>query len=289
LSEWTVEMTPAAASVARLEVLREMGVTRISIGVQSFREELLKALGRRHTARQVVAAFERARRLGFKSVNLDLMFALPGQSRGQWLGDLREALALGPDHISTYCLTLEEDTALWLRLGGGRRDAEREADLYLATWDFLEEAGFGQYEVSNFARAGHECLHNLNTWEMGDWVGLGPSAASQLRRVRGGNAADLGKWSAAVLRGERMTEDRVELSDALLAEDAVVFGLRMNAGVDFAANGRRFPSADWARLRATARTLCEGGLAEWRGERLRLTRKGRLMADAVAVEFLGGG
>lgn len=286
LSEWTVEMTPAAASEARLEVLRDLGVTRVSIGVQSFRDELLKKLGRRHSARQVVAAFERARRLGFV-VNFDLMFALPGQGVDEWLGDLREAFALGPDHISTYCLTLEEDTALWLRLGGGTGDAEREADLYLATWDCLEAAGYRQYEVSNFAREGFECAHNLNTWGMGEWVGLGPSAASQFRGVRGANVADLEKWEAAVCRGERLTGERVLLDDAMLAEDAVVFGLRMNAGVDFAATERRFAGADWARLRRVAEDVCESGLAEWAGGRLRLTRRGRLVADAVGAEFLG--
>ncbi|MDR1789296.1 MAG: radical SAM family heme chaperone HemW [Opitutaceae bacterium] len=285
LSEWTVELTPASASEARLEALREAGVTRVSIGVQSLRGELLEKLGRRHTPRQSVEAFGRARKLGF-AVNIDLMFALPGQSRDEWLGDLGEALRLEPDHVSTYCLTLEEDTALWLRLGGGRTDPEREADLYLATWDFLEERGWRQYEISNFARPGFECAHNLNTWAMGEWIGLGPSAASQHGRVRGSNAADLDAWAAAVDRGERLTGGRTALDDATLAEDALIFGLRANAGVDLAGTQRRFPGGDWERLRAAADALCGNGLAEQAAGRLRLTRRGRLLADAAGAEFL---
>lgn len=286
--EWTVEMAPASVTEARLEALKEIGVTRISMGAQSFQPELLDGLGRQHTREQIFRAYERIRAADFASVNIDLMFALPGQDEAAWLADLGEALALAPDHLSTYCLTFEEDTKLWVKLSKGqvKLDPEHEARLYETTWERLEAAGYAQYEVSNFARPGHVCLHNLNTWRMHEWVGLGPSAASQHAGVRGGNVADLEKWAANVARGERVTEDRVELSPALLAEDALIFGLRMNAGVDMEELRARFPSAPWGAARAEAARLAEAGVAVWDGRILSLTTRGRLIADAAGAEMM---
>jgi len=287
--EWTVELAPASVTPARLDVLRGLGVTRVSLGAQSFRPALLDALGRAHTREQIFCAYDRVRAAGFASVNLDLMFALPGQDEAAWQADLGAALALAPDHLSTYCLTFEEDTKLWVKLAQGRvkLDPEREARLYEATWARLADAGYAQYEISNFARPGHACRHNLNTWRMHEWVGLGPSAASQHAGARGANPADLARWQAGLARGARATEDRVALTPALLAEDALVFGLRLNAGVDLAALRARFPAAPWARADAAIALLAEGGLVEHAGDTLRLTPRGRLLADAVGAELLG--
>lgn len=286
--EWTVEMAPASVTEARLEALKEIGVTRISMGAQSFQPALLDGLGRQHTREQIFRAYERIRAADFASVNIDLMFALPGQDEAAWLADLGEALALAPDHLSTYCLTFEEDTKLWVKLSKGqvKLDVEREARLYETTWARLEEAGYGQYEVSNFAREGHACVHNLNTWRMHEWVGLGPSAASQHAGVRGGNVADLEKWRRHLARGERVTEDRVGLTPELLAEDALIFGVRMNAGVDLAELRGRFPTAPWAAVETEVARLAEAGVAAVRGGNLRLTPRGRLIADTVGAELM---
>jgi oxygen-independent coproporphyrinogen-3 oxidase len=224
----------------------------------------------------------------FSSVNIDLMFALPGQTESEWTSDLREAVALAPDHLSTYCLTFEEDTALWVKLSQGRvkLDVEHEARLYESTWTQLAELGYLQYEVSNFAKEGHACRHNLNTWQMHEWVGLGPSAASQYGGWRGANVADLDQWLASLSRGERATEDRVSLTPALLAEDALIFGLRMNRGVDIQLWRGRCPDAPWEAVEATLRRLKEDGLAERVEGRVRLTNRGRLLADAVGAEIM---
>jgi len=286
--EWTVELAPASVTEERLATLRAAGVTRVSMGVQSFQPALLEALGRAHTRAQIFRAYDRIRAAGFASVNLDLMFALPGQSAEEWASDIREAVALAPDHLSTYCLTFEEDTKLWVKLAQGRvkLDPEREAALYESTWAQLAAAGYEQYEVSNFARPGHECRHNLNTWRMHEWIGLGPSAASQHAGWRGANVADLEKWSAHVARGERMTEDRAALTPALLAEDALVFGLRMNAGVDLAPWRERVPEAPWTLVDDTLAILAAGGLLEREGTIVRLTTRGRLVADSVGAEIM---
>jgi oxygen-independent coproporphyrinogen-3 oxidase len=286
--EWTVEMAPASVTVARLAALKELGVTRISMGVQSFQPALLDGLGRQHTREQIYQAYERVQAAGFASVNLDLMFALPGQTEAEWVADVNEALRLAPDHLSTYCLTFEEDTALWVKLSQGRvkLDPEHEARLYETTWARLAAAGYGQYEVSNFARPGHACRHNLNTWHMHEWVGLGPSAASQHAGWRGANVADLEQWQAHVAAGRRMTEDRLAATPAQLAEDALIFGLRMNAGVDLASWRERCPEAPWLAVDQLARRLADDGLAEYAGDRLRLTDRGRLLADSVGLEVM---
>lgn len=292
--EWSVELAPGSVSEARLEALREIGVTRISMGAQSFRPELLDALGRRHSPSQIYRAYERIRAAGFSNVNLDLMFALPGQEESAWLADVREAVALAPEHLSTYCLTFEEDTALWVKLSQGKvkLDAEREARLYERTWAELDAAGFAQYEISNFAKPGRECIHNLNTWRMRDWIGLGPSAAEQHAGWRGTNVRDLAAWLAGLAKGERATDDRAETTPALLAEDALIFGLRMNAGVDIGtlrATARDSGAAglNWSEVDALVGRLVDDALAEREGGRVRLTLKGRLVADAIGSEMLG--
>jgi oxygen-independent coproporphyrinogen-3 oxidase len=287
-TEWSVEMAPASVTEARLEALKEIGVTRISMGAQSFQPALLDGLGRQHTREQIFRAYERIRAADFASVNIDMMFALPGQDEAAWLMDLGEALALAPDHLSTYCLTFEEDTKLWVKLSKGqvKLDVEHEARLYEMTWARLEEAGYAQYEVSNFARPGHACIHNLNTWRMHEWAGLGPSAASQHAGWRGGNVADLEQWQVNIARGERVTEDRVALTPALLAEDALIFGVRMNAGVDLAALRARFPSAPWSAVEVEIARLVDAGVADVRDGHLRLTARGRIIADTVGAELM---
>jgi oxygen-independent coproporphyrinogen-3 oxidase len=286
--EWTVELAPGSVNETRLAVLRDSGVTRVSLGVQSFQPALLDALGRRHSREQILRAYDRVRAAGFRSVNLDLMFALPGQTAAEWAADVREAVALAPDHLSTYCLTFEEDTALWVKLSQGRvkLDPEHEAQLYEATWAQLGDAGFAQYEISNFARPGHPCLHNLNTWRMHEWIGLGPSAASQHAGWRGTNVADLAKWRTQVAAGERATEDRVALTPTLLAEDALIFGLRMNEGVDLAPWRERAPEAPWLVVHDTLATLAAGELLVREGSVVRLTHRGRLLADSVGTEIM---
>jgi oxygen-independent coproporphyrinogen-3 oxidase len=287
-AEWTVEMAPASVTLQRLAALKEMGVTRISMGVQSFQLALLEALGRHHNRQQVLRAYTLVRDAGFASVNLDLIFAVPGQSLDAWRADLDAAMELRPDHISTYCLTFEEDTALFVKLAKGqvRLDVEKEAAFYTEAWERLEASGYAQYEISNFARAGHQCRHNLNTWRMAEWIGLGPSAASQYDGWRSSNVADLARWQADAEAGRRSLTDRVELTPRILAEDSLIFGLRMNEGVSLTALQTRFPEARWDKVDALAARLAEAGLAMAGDGRLRLTLRGRLVADAVGGEIM---
>lgn len=287
--EWSVEMAPATITRERLEVLKALGVTRISMGVQSFNDGLLDALGRQHTPKQIHRAYDLIRSVDFESVNLDLMFALPGQTEVEWRADLDEARRLAPDHLSTYCLTFEEDTALWVKLSQGKvkLDVEKEAAFYQRTWDYLEAAGFAQYEVSNFARPGHVCFHNLNTWRMHEWIGFGPSAASQFAGWRASNPADLTQWHADLAAGRRATAERTALTPTLLAADSVIFGLRMNAGVSLPELQARFDTPAWAGFFELLPKLIHADLlVELPEGRICLTPRGRLVADAVGAEVL---
>ncbi len=286
--EWTVELAPSSVRADKLAALKEIGVTRVSMGVQSFDDVTLDALGRRHSPKQIMEAWELIEAAGFASRNLDLIFAIPGQDEQRWTEDLRRAMALSPDHLSTYCLTFEEDTAMFVKLSQGKLkiDRELEARLYRQTWEQLEAHGYAQYETSNFARAGHACRHNLITWEMGSWIGYGPSSASQWGRRRWTNPANLDQWIKGVEAGTPVLEQVKDLAAADLLCDALVFGLRLNAGVDPAALAARFATPLPERVTHLFASLREEGLMETAGARVRLTGEGRMRADAVGVAII---
>ena len=286
--EWTVELAPSSVRADKLAALKEIGVTRVSMGVQSFDDATLDALGRRHSPKQIMEAWELIEAAGFASRNLDLIFAIPGQDERRWTGDLERAMELGPDHLSTYCLTFEEDTAMFVKLSQGKVkiDRELEAFLYRRTWETLEARGYAQYETSNFARAGHVCRHNLITWEMGSWIGYGPSASSQWGHVRWTNPANLEQWLRGVEAGRPVREQAKALSGRDLLCDALIFGLRLNAGVDPFALAERFEAPLPPRVRELFADLVEEGHMELAGSRFRLTDEGRLRADAVGVAVL---
>ena len=290
VKEWSVELAPNEVSTKKLRALKSGGVTRVSLGVQTFDAELLGEMGRRHPPEKALSAYDLIRDMGFDSVNLDLIFGAPGQTIEQWEGDLSLAAELSPDHISTYCLTFEEDTALYARLAKGELsiDPEREAAFYELAWEYLPNRGYGQYEVSNFARIGMESLHNLNTWRMNEWLGYGPSAASQFGGKRYSNISNLEVWGHSLEENNASrVEDLEVLSDGNLAYDSVLFGLRLNAGFDFAEIARRFsvPSSAFDPLRLFFERFEDEGLVYREGDHYRLLATVRILADAIASEL----
>jgi len=286
--EWTVELAPSSVRADKLAALKEIGVTRVSMGVQSFDDATLDALGRRHSPKQIMEAWELIEAAGFASRNLDLIFAIPGQDEKRWTDDLARAMELNPDHLSTYCLTFEEDTAMFVKLSQGKVKINRELEafLYRRTWETLEAGGYSQYETSNFARPGHACRHNLITWEMGSWIGYGPSASSQWGHVRWTNPANLDQWIKGIEAGQPVREQAKALSARDLLCDALVFGLRLNEGVDLFALAERFETPLPQGVRDLFADLVEENLMELAGTRFRLNGEGRLRADAVGVAVL---
>lgn len=288
-AEWTIEMAPSTVKSDKLEVLRELGVTRISMGVQSFDSKLLESLGRLHSPKQVYTAWERVEAAGFPHTNLDLMFAIPGQSIAQWEADIREAARLGPSHLSTYCLTFEEDTALYVKLSQGKVsiDEEKELRFYERGWELLAELGYMQYEISNFAKSDAECRHNMNTWRMHEWIGCGPSAASQYNGERYQRPANLEEWCLGMESAITPKTERVSLDDDLLLADAVIFGLRMNCGVDLQSLSIRFAQATKRMdLEAKLKVFEQEGLLKLKDTHYKLTHRGRLLCDSVGSALL---
>ena len=287
--EWTIEMAPSTVKADKLTVLREMGVTRISMGVQSFDPDLLKSLGRLHHPKQIYRAWDRVQGAGFPQTNLDLIFAIPSQSIAQFEADIDEAVRLGSKHISTYCLTFEEDTALYVKLANGQiqLNEAREVQFYERGWERLKGHGYAQYELSNFARPGSQCRHNLNTWRMQEWIGCGPSAASQIVGERYQRPANLDLWAKGMLEGEPAKDQRVELDDRILLADSIVFGLRMNAGVSLKALRDCYSKAgDLAALDQLLARMEADDLLRTEGSQLKLTDRGRLLADGIGSEVL---
>ena len=288
--EWTVEIAPSEISFAKLESLAEMGVNRISLGVQTFDDSLMDALGRNHSPDKACRAYDMIREIGFDSVNLDLIFGIPGQSLAQWEDDLKKAVSLSPDHLSTYCLTFEEDTALFVKLSKGQvsRDPEREASFYERAWEFLPAQGFEQYEISNYSLPAKQCLHNLNTWRMHDWIGCGPSACSQFQGLRRRNFSNLEQWSSTWLEDRPMEYEECEaLTSFDLARDAILFGLRMNEGICLAEIARSFglETIEFQPVSVFLNRLEREGLGHWQTDWFSLTPKGRILADAIALEI----
>ena len=267
--EVTLEANPGTLTPKKLEIYRQAGVNRLSMGVQSFDDGLLNTLGRIHTARQAEEAFFMAREAGFDNLNLDLMYALPGQTQETWERTLEQAAALGPEHISAYSLILEEGTpmATWATPLPDE-DVNRMQRTATA---FLKEKGYARYEISNYARPGRECRHNLVYWRRGDYIGVGCAAHSLYQGRRFANPDSLG----AYLAGARRTEDTL-LTEEDVLEERLMLGLRTAEGVP----------RGWIRENAQTRRMVREGLAILEKDRFFLTEKGMEVQDAVVLALL---
>jgi oxygen-independent coproporphyrinogen-3 oxidase len=286
--EFSVEANPDTLDAARVAVLADHGVTRVSVGAQSFHPHLLRALDRRHVPEEVQAAVERVRRR-IPQVSLDLIFGVPGQTEAEWRADLAQALALGPDHVSTYGLTYEKGTALWKeRQRGGVRPLgeDEELALYAAAIDTLEAAGFEHYEISSFASPGRRCRHNQVYWANEAYFGFGMGAARYVRVRRELNTRDLRAYVRRALSGEPTAFQSEELPPAERARETMALGLRRAEGIDRTAF-RAQTEYDLDVIAGEALPpLVEQGLLDDDGKRVWLTRRGKYVADAVIERLL---
>lgn len=286
--EFTVEANPETVTAELARVLARGGVNRISLGAQSFNRQHLKTLERHHEPANVARSVQRVRAAGIERINLDLIFGIPGQSLDDWKNDLETALALRPAHLSCYGLTYEPNTALTRRMTMGRITpiAEPlEAAMYEYTIARLEESGFEHYEVSAWAKPGERCRHNLRYWEGGEWWPFGPSAAGHLAGLRWKNVPRLTEY---LDHGPLPRIQDVEhiTAEAALSE-TLMMGLRLRDGI---ARGRLEPllagAAGGRERRETIDRFVRQGQLEWRGEALRLTGGGLMVADSVLVELI---
>ncbi len=284
-AEFTVEANPETVTPDLMRTLRAGGVNRVSMGAQSFQPPLLKALERWHDPATVPRAMEAARAAGIRNVNLDLIFAIPGQTLEQLDADLDAALALEPDHLSYYGLTYEPNTALTTRLRLGRVrpiEEDLEAQMFARLIERLTAAGYEQYEISNWARPGRRCRHNVNYWTNRDWLGLGPAAASHVAGWRWKNEPHLGHYLAGSPTPPVVDVEHLD-ADTRLGE-ALMLGLRLRDGVRLAWLDEQV-DADDARW-STIDDLVRLGLLERTATHLRLTGRGLFVADAVIARLL---
>lgn len=295
--EWTVECNPATVSSDKAKLFREFGVNRISLGVQSLEERLLERLGRIHSRDAVFKSFDILRAAGFANINLDLMFGIPGQEMQDWRDTLRDALALGSEHLSSYEVIYEEDTPLFAQLRAGRFSVNEDLTcaMYEALLETTAAGGFEQYEIANFARktardAGefplNACRHNINYWRGGSFYGLGPSAAGYVGGIRTKNFSNTIRYCDEIEKGNRAIESSEELGPLARAGELAAFGLRMNAGWPLH-EFRRLTGYDlasgWAQ---EIEQLVERGYGDRSGDRFRLTPSGLRFADWAAEQFL---
>ncbi|MEJ5260419.1 MAG: radical SAM family heme chaperone HemW [Anaerohalosphaeraceae bacterium] len=286
--EFTVEINPAQCSSEFFTVLKTYGVNRLSIGAQSFHPEELSFLGRLHQPQDISKTVKTARQCGFENIGLDLIFAVPGSSLKTWKQSVRKALALDIPHLSAYSLTYEPETPLFRDMEDQKIlpvDEETDRQMYEAAIDILESAGLEPYEISNFARPGFACRHNLRYWDNRPWLGLGPSAASWFKGQRTRNIADLGRYIESIQKNQ-WAFDEVQVPSPLeIACETAVLNLRKTAGL----NRQQFifrtgfdpmdlfaePIQHYAAL----------GLLEYTTESIRLTRPARAVADSILCDF----
>ncbi|HEX3720165.1 MAG TPA: radical SAM family heme chaperone HemW [Verrucomicrobiae bacterium] len=287
-AEWTVECNPATVSADKAKLLRDWGVNRISMGAQSFDESLLDRLGRVHSREMIFKSFDILRRAGFDNVNVDLMFAIPGQTLETWRQTLADALALGTEHLACYEVIYEEDTPLYEQLQAGKIhvDEDLACSMYEELLSAAAAAGLAQYEIANFARPGAACRHNINYWRGGSFHGLGPSATGYVRGVRSRNCANTTLYCEQLERGQRAIEWSEQLAPLARAGEIAAFGLRMTAGWPLEQFERRTGFDLRREWKTEINRMIELGYGKMDQECFRLTGTGLRFADWAGAEFL---
>ena len=279
LIEWTMEANPGSVFQSKAAVLQRLGITRISLGIQSWDDDLLKLLGREHNTKRGEESFQILRDAGFSNINVDLMFGLPGQTIHQWRSTLERTVSLKPEHVSTYCLTYEEDTEFFLRQARGefRQDPDTDSEFFEITMSILETAGYEHYEISNYARPGFRSAHNRAYWSGSDYLGIGPSAFSTVGMTRWQNISDFRRYADAVLSGKSTVSSVEQLTSDMKRAERVALGLRTADGAP-AQLLESFPdeTREFIRLRLLRRS----------GGNFLLTRAGKALADSVAEAFV---
>ena len=279
LRELTIEANPGSVSSRKAGLLQNLGVTRISLGVQSWDDDLLKLLGREHNAAQAQDSFYVFRAAGFSNISIDLMFGLPGQTADQWQSTLDQTVALEPEHISTYCLTYEEDTDFFLRHSRGelRSDADVEGELFEMAMATLQHAGYEHYEISNYARPGFASAHNQGYWRGHDYLGIGPSGFSTVGLKRWQNVCDYRRYSDRLLSGQSPVESVETLTPEMKRTERLALGLRTRDGI---------PAAELAGWAVQTDELTSLGLLKRSNGSFVLTNAGKRVADSVAEAFV---
>jgi len=294
-TETTVEANPGTVDGSYLAGLLEMGVNRLSFGPQSFHDDELRLLGRIHTAAQAVESYHLARQTGFGNANLDLIYSLPWQTLNRWQDTLRQAIHLRPDHLSLYCLTVEDDTPLGQCIGRGELpapDPDLAAEMYTLAEEILDRAGYVHYEISNWAQPGHQCRHNLTYWRNQPYLGLGAGAHSYLKKKRWHNVPSPIEYITRLEANRQeppssIVKEVEEIDETLEMAETMILGLRLvQEGVRLANFRQRFGRELMDVYSREIGEMEQAGLLKVDEERVRLTARGRLLGNEVFQRFL---
>jgi oxygen-independent coproporphyrinogen-3 oxidase len=284
-AEITIEANPGTMGTDTTDMLSDAGINRISIGVQSLDNDELKLLGRIHSSQEALKAVADARRAGISNISVDLIYGIPGQTPDGWLRSIETAVELSPEHISAYELTPEKGTPLYELISQGsieKPDEERIIEMYYSAIDRLNEAGYNHYEISNLAKPGFECRHNLNYWDRGGYIAIGAGAHGFIGNRRMRNTGDINKYVKALEEGRLAVEESNEISEEEAVRESIFLGLRKMEGL----NVKMLLECLRADAEAASKELIAEELLESEGIHIRLTRKGIVISNTVIARLL---
>ncbi len=289
MPEISMEMNPGTVTKEKLQAYKNCGINRLSIGLQSVRDSNLRLLGRIHTYEEFLENFRLAREAGFQNINVDLISSLPGQTEESWREELKTIAELSPEHISVYQLILEEGTTFYEKYAAHPEllpDEETSRAIYQATEEVLGQYGFHQYEISNYAKEGRECRHNLKYWERDDYLGLGLGAASMVRNIRMNNTGDMKTYLEKCGEPKTMRTDVQFLEEPRQIEEFMFLGLRKTRGISKKEFRRVFGRDIELVYEKALKKLFSSGMLLEKKDRLYLSKEGVLLSNAVLSEFL---
>lgn len=288
-AEITMECNPGTLTLNKLKTMKECGVNRLSIGLQAIQNNHLEYIGRVHTYEEFEKNYYQAKEVGFENINIDLMYALPNQSKEDWMESLEKVVKLNPTHISAYSLILEENTELfnmYERHEFKLLDEDTDIEMYEYTINYLKSNGYNQYEISNYAKKGFECKHNILYWKCENYVGLGVSASGFLNKTRYNNLCELDEYKNIIHSGKKPIEWEEKLSIKDEIEESIFLGLRMNQGIKFKDFHKKYNFNFEEEYKNEIDKLKEMKLIEIKDEGMRLTQKGREISNSIFVEFM---
>lgn len=286
-AEITIEANPDSADRRTLKRLRRAGFNRLSLGMQSHDNDILREIGRVHTFEDVCAAVENARRAGFSNISLDIIYGLPGQTLENWNETLAKAIALNPEHLSCYGLKLEEHTPLFeMRESLDIPGEDMQACMYMAGVEMLGQAGYEQYEISNYALPGFASRHNMKYWALEEYVGFGPGAHSDFAGLRYSYIKDLEGYIDGIATGGAIIDEKEEIPLAARADEYLMLGLRTVDGISTNKYMRSFHATSFEPIERVLESLIKYGYTQRAGDRWKLTPKGFLVSNQIIGKIL---
>ncbi len=288
-AEITIECNPGTINREKLEAMKKMGINRLSIGLQATQNYHLKSIGRIHTYEEFEKNYYDALDIGFKNINIDLMYALPNQKTQEWKDTLDKIIKLNPSHISAYSLILEEGTKLYDMYQNKEfelLDEDTDINMYNYTIDTLKRHGYNQYEISNYSKEDLECKHNIIYWKCDNYLGLGPGASGFIGDTRYSNIEDICEYNKCIMQNIRPVSEEIELTKKDKIEEFIFMGLRMNEGINIDVFKERFDTDFYDIYQEVMDNLIKRELVRFDGKNISLTQKGREISNSVFIEFL---